>query len=111
MIKWNFPSRNNGQIEGFSNPGLAWFKGDPLQALAREICQNSLDAVNDENEPVRVEFKRELVKTINFPGTIELLSIIRNVMNFGKTVTMRILTSLLTKLLKFLRVISFLSFE
>lgn len=24
MVKWNFPSRNNGQIEGFSNPGLAW---------------------------------------------------------------------------------------
>lgn len=84
MIKWNFPSRNNGQIEGFSNPGLAWFKGDPLQALAREICQNSLDAVNDENEPVRVEFKRELVKTINFPGTIELLSIIRKCGEFWK---------------------------
>ena len=54
MMKWNFPSRDNGQIEGFSNPGLAWFKGDPLQALAREICQNSLDAVDDEEEPVKL---------------------------------------------------------
>ena len=77
MVKWCFPSRDNGTVEGFSNPGLAWFKGDPLQALAREICQNSLDAVNDDNEPVRVEFKRELMRTMNFPGTSELLSIIR----------------------------------
>lgn len=28
MIKWNFPSRNNGDIEGFSNPALEWFKGN-----------------------------------------------------------------------------------
>ena len=77
MVKWNFPSRNNGQVEGFSNPGLAWFKGDPLQALAREICQNSLDAVDEESEPVRVEFKNEHIKTVAFPGTNELLSIIR----------------------------------
>lgn len=41
MIKWNFPSRNNGDIEGFSNPALEWFKGNPLRAMAREICQNS----------------------------------------------------------------------
>lgn len=84
MMKWNFPSRNNGQIEGFSNPGLAWFKGDPLQALAREICQNSLDAVDDEQEPVKVEFKRELVYNSNFPGTSELLSIIRKCDDFWK---------------------------
>ena len=48
MIKWNFPSRNNGDIEGFSNPALEWFKGNPLRAMAREICQNSLDAQYDE---------------------------------------------------------------
>lgn len=84
MMKWSFPSRNDGQIEGFSNPGLAWFKGDPLQALAREICQNSLDAVDDENEPVKVEFKRELIHTMNFPGTSELLGIIRKCDSFWK---------------------------
>lgn len=85
MVKWSFPSRNNGQIEGFSNPGLAWFKGDPLQALAREICQNSLDAVDDDADSVRVEFKRELMQTINFPGTSELLSIIRKCDEFWKS--------------------------
>lgn len=84
MVKWNFPSRNNSQIEGFSNPGLAWFKGNPLQALAREICQNSLDAVDKESEPVRVEFKREIIQTMNFPGTSELLNIIYKCNDFWK---------------------------
>ncbi len=76
MIKWNFPSRNNGQIEGFTNPGHAWFKGDPLQALAREICQNSLDAVDDDSKPVKIVFDKTTIKTQDFPGTEELYSII-----------------------------------
>lgn len=85
MVKWCFPSRDNGTVEGFSNPGLAWFKGDPLQALAREICQNSLDAVDDDSEPVKVEFKRELMQTMKFPGTSELLSIIRKCEAYWKS--------------------------
>lgn len=84
MIKWSFPSRDNGTVEGFSNPGLAWFKGDPLQALAREICQNSLDAVDNSNEAVKVEFKRELIRTSNFPGTTELLAILKKCDSYWK---------------------------
>ena len=54
MIGWSFPSRNNGDIEGFSNPALEWFKGSPLRALAREVCQNSLDAQYEEDAPVKI---------------------------------------------------------
>ena len=61
MIGWRFPSRNNGDIEGFSNPALEWFKGSPLRALAREICQNSLDAQYDEEQPVRIEIKKDFL--------------------------------------------------
>lgn len=68
MIGWSFPSRNNGDIEGFSNPALEWFKGNPLRALAREVCQNSLDAQYNENSPVRIEFKKESVSANSFPG-------------------------------------------
>ncbi len=84
MVKWNFPSRGNGVVEGYSNPGHALFKNDPLQALAREICQNSLDAVDDETQPVRIEFKKEFVATKDFPGTDELLSIINKCQDFWK---------------------------
>ena len=85
MVNWSFPSRDNGTVEGFTNPGLAWFKGDPLQALAREICQNSVDAVNNSNEPVKVEFKRELIKTKDFPGTKELYKIIKKCEEYWKS--------------------------
>lgn len=68
MLKWNFPSRGFAETEGFSNAGLAEFKGNPLQALAREICQNSLDASDGSGRPVRVEFHKEFVELNKFPG-------------------------------------------
>lgn len=76
MIGWNFPSRNNGDIEGFSNPALEWFKGSPLKALAREVCQNSLDAQYKEDEPVRIEFKKDFISTSAFPGMMGLQNIL-----------------------------------
>lgn len=82
MIGWSFPSRNNGDIEGFSNPALEWFKGSPLRALAREICQNSLDAQYEEDEPVRIEFKKEFVSTSSFPGMTGLQSILLKCKSF-----------------------------
>lgn len=82
MIGWSFPSRNNGDIEGFSNPALEWFKGSPLRALAREVCQNSLDAQYEEGEPVRIEFKKDFVRTSSFPGMTELQSILLKCRSF-----------------------------
>lgn len=76
MIGWSFPSRNNGDIEGFSNPALEWFKGSPLRALAREVCQNSLDAQYEEDAPVKIEFKKDFVNTSSFPGMIGLQQIL-----------------------------------
>ena len=72
MKKWFFPSRGFGATEGFSNPGLEMFKGEPIRAMAREVCQNSLDAKKTNNEPLRVEFERLFVKTSDFPGITEM---------------------------------------
>lgn len=55
--KWNFPSNNYGQIFGIADSGVETFKGTPIKSLAREICQNSLDAALENNEPTRIEFK------------------------------------------------------
>lgn len=54
-MKWSFPSNNNGDVNGISNSGVETFQGTPLKSLAREICQNSLDAAISDN-PVEVEF-------------------------------------------------------
>lgn len=75
-MSWFFPSKAFGEYEGFGNGNLEMFKGDPLKALAREICQNSLDACEDESKPVEVEFIIHKVKTRNFPGTYQLEQII-----------------------------------
>lgn len=84
MIKWSFPSRGDGDIEGFSNPALEWFKGNPLCALAREVCQNSLDAQYDDNKPVDVVFSKTLVDTYNFPGMEELGDILHKCRDFWR---------------------------
>ena len=34
MSDWFFPSRGYGETEGFSNPGLEMFKGEPIRAMA-----------------------------------------------------------------------------
>lgn len=54
-MKWSFPSNNGGDVNGIGNSGVETFQGAPLKSLAREICQNSLDASNSD-KPVEVEF-------------------------------------------------------
>ena len=54
---WTFPSNNGGQISGIADSGIETFKGTPIKSLAREICQNSLDASTSSDIPVRIEFK------------------------------------------------------
>lgn len=75
-MKWMFPALSEGGAEGFSNAGLEMFKGDVVKALAREVCQNSLDAQYDDSVPVRIEIKLETVNTGSFPGVEELKRIL-----------------------------------
>ena len=43
-IKWHFPSTGGGRKAGLNDSGIETFKDKPIRSLAREICQNSLDA-------------------------------------------------------------------
>ena len=65
--RWNFPSNNYGQISGISDSGVETFKGTPIKSLAREICQNSLDAHKDNNEPTRISFSTFKIKPSDIP--------------------------------------------
>jgi hypothetical protein len=82
MYNWYFPSRAGGETEGFSNAGLAEFRGNPLQALAREICQNSLDAADGSGKPVRVEFHQSYMEISKFPGMNQMKKIIESCQEF-----------------------------
>ena len=67
-MKWNFPANSDGQIRGWSEAGIQTFTGNKTAALAREICQNSLDAALNERQPVIVSFTRRKIKSKNIPG-------------------------------------------
>lgn len=60
-VCWNFPLLGTGSLSGSNDAAITMFKGSGIMdGLAREVCQNSLDA-RDENvpdeEPVKVKFK------------------------------------------------------
>ena len=63
-IGWRFPPLSGGTKQGYTNNDIEGFKGEELiDNLAREICQNSLDA-RDKNslEPVKVVFELKHVE-------------------------------------------------
>ncbi|MEG0181112.1 MAG: hypothetical protein RR657_04420 [Peptostreptococcaceae bacterium] len=68
-ITWNFPNNGCGQTRGISDAGIETFTGTEIQSLAREICQNSLDASLESSlDEVVVEFECYRVKSSDIPG-------------------------------------------
>lgn len=69
MNKWVFPSIVDGQVKGVADAGIENFNGTELASLARENCQNSLDAALDDDNPnVIVEFERYFIDSSQIPG-------------------------------------------
>src|SRR5699024_3587939 len=56
-----------------NDSGDETFKGSPVESLAREIIQNSLDALYKSNEPVRVVFELKDVNSNCIPGKREYI--------------------------------------
>lgn len=72
LHKWNFPSNNYGEISGIADSGVETFKGTPMKSLAREICQNSLDAHRENGEPTIIEFRQFSIQTSMIPDFTSL---------------------------------------
>ena len=84
MISWNFPGNQDGQVKGVADAGIENFNGTELSSLARENCQNSLDAaLNDSNPDVLVEFERYFVPSKQIPGIMEYRNILKKCKDFG----------------------------
>ncbi len=64
--KWDF-TKSSGQIKGISDGAIEQFSGHILESLARENCQNSLDA-HISNEPVKIMFDLKYIDSKTFPG-------------------------------------------
>ena len=80
--KWNFPSNNYGQILGIADSGIETFKGTPIKSLAREICQNSLDAALENNKPTRIEFKAFEIDPRQIPDYTNLEDALKRALDF-----------------------------
>ena len=68
---WRFPDNNYTSENGLDTSDMEMFKKDPVSSLAREICQNSIDAAFGE-KPVRVEFSLFQVTREEVPGVDDL---------------------------------------
>lgn len=78
MIGWRFPILDGGNEQGFNNSGIETFNGSEMyDNLAREICQNSLDAKDDEvNGPVIVKFTTEDIEISDNEVVTGLLDVV-----------------------------------
>ena len=70
-LQWRFPDNGNGMEYGLETGDIDIFKKDPIGSLAREICQNSIDA-NRGIHPTRIEFSTFDVARNDIPGIDEL---------------------------------------
>ncbi|MDY5669404.1 MAG: hypothetical protein SPF87_03065 [Bacilli bacterium] len=68
-FKWRFPGNNYTTDNGLDTADMETFKKDAISSLAREVCQNSIDARRkDAVGPVRIEFKSFEICKDAIPG-------------------------------------------
>lgn len=75
-IHWSFASAGGGFVDGIHNPLISHFTGNFNYHLAREIIQNSLDAKDNQNQPVLVKFDIKKISKYNIPGYEEFNKIL-----------------------------------
>lgn len=71
-VGWKFPFLNDGTREGFNVSAIDMFKSERLQALVREMIQNSLDARDKTSDPVIVRFTLDTTSDLDDTGFNEL---------------------------------------
>ena len=66
--RWRFPGNNFTKDEGLDTADMETFKKDFLSSLARELCQNTIDARRDDNnKPARIVFKSFEISKYDIP--------------------------------------------
>lgn len=80
--RWHFAPTAGGQDQGPNEAMSELFKKDPFESLVRESIQNSLDAVQDKQQPVHVVFKWKRLIGSNHPGLFSLRDHIQACVDF-----------------------------
>lgn len=103
--EWKFPHNGYGQVRGVSDAGIETFTGTEIQSLAREICQNSLDAaVEGSDSTVRVDFEQYRISSSEIPGYEQYASKIKKAYDYwskkNSEKTLKVLTKALNSINK-----------
>lgn len=80
MNIWYFPEDLGGEQNGLNDAGIEFFKS--AGSLARETVQNSGDAHNGTEKPVRVRFHLRKVASSEFPGREHLATVMKQAQEF-----------------------------
>lgn len=67
MQNWYFPYGKDIEPESVNNARIETFRDNIVESLAREICQNSLDAALYDDKPVKVVFEEREIDTNKIP--------------------------------------------
>ena len=81
-IGWQFPLSNFSERVGLNQQGIVAFGGKIMRSLAREICQNSLDA-GQKQKIVRIEFQQFDINSSDFLGKEVLDSVFDKCISSG----------------------------
>ena len=82
-LGWKFPKLDRGPKQGINDGGVSTFTGSKMyDSLAREICQNSLDAKKDGEKTVRVEFKQKTVRICDYQILSDLVRVFDDVKDY-----------------------------
>lgn len=75
---WRFKGNNYTYENGLDTADMETFKKDPIASLARESCQNSIDARKDGEKKVIIEFETFEINNKDIPGYDRLRAEIEN---------------------------------
>lgn len=82
---WRFVGNNYTNKNGLDTADMETFKKDPIASLARESCQNSIDAKAKEKNKVIIEFKTFELNREEIPGYDRLRAEIENCKEYKNT--------------------------
>lgn len=80
--KWYFADQPNGQEVGPNNPMEQSFKKNIFASLIRESIQNSLDAVYNPSEPVKMKYSFMEMRGADYPQFFELKEHIKGCLDY-----------------------------
>jgi hypothetical protein len=81
---WRFKGNNYTYENGLDTADMETFKKDPIASLARESCQNSIDAKKEGEKKVIIEFKTFEIKNEEILGHDRLRAEIENCKEYKK---------------------------